>query len=142
MCDTVTILRDGVMVASKPMKDLTLSEIEQLMVGKTMLHERNIVEKTSNEKVLEVANLSKRNNFADISFSLDKGEVLGIIGLLGSGRTELATALFGISTADSGSIEVDGEQVTYPKRCRCSCQRYCLCSRRPTDSRAGDGQVN
>jgi len=94
------------------MKDLTLSEIEQLMVGKTMLHERNIVEKTSNEKVLEVANLSKRNNFADISFSLDKGEVLGIIGLLGSGRTELATALFGISTADSGSIEVDGEQVT------------------------------
>jgi simple sugar transport system ATP-binding protein len=110
LCDTVTILRDGEVVASRSMADLTIDEIENLMVGKSMIHERNVVEKLRNEKVLEVKNLTKRNNFADISFTLDRGEILGVIGLLGSGRTELASALFGISPADSGDIIVDGEK--------------------------------
>jgi simple sugar transport system ATP-binding protein len=110
LCDTVTILRDGEVVASRSMADLTIDEIENLMVGKSMIHERNVVEKLRNEKVLEVKNLTKRNNFADISFTLDRGEILGVIGLLGSGRTELASALFGISPADSGEIIVDGNK--------------------------------
>ena len=58
--------------------------------------------------VLEVESLTKKNNFKDISFTLRRGEVLGIIGLLGSGRTELALALFGVSPADGGKISVDG----------------------------------
>jgi simple sugar transport system ATP-binding protein len=58
--------------------------------------------------VLEVASLTKKNNFKDISFTLRRGEILGIIGLLGSGRTELALALFGMYPADSGTITVNG----------------------------------
>jgi simple sugar transport system ATP-binding protein len=58
--------------------------------------------------VLEVRRLTKRNNFKDISFTLYHGEILGVIGLLGSGRTELALALFGMYPADSGSIVIDG----------------------------------
>jgi simple sugar transport system ATP-binding protein len=111
LCDTVTVLRDGELIASKPMSELTISEIERLMVGKTMLHEKNVVEKSSSDQVLRVSKLTKKNNFSDISFTLDKGEVLGIIGLLGSGRTELATAMFGISPADSGTIEIEGSVV-------------------------------
>ena len=60
------------------------------------------------KKLLEVRNLSKRHNFADVSFDLYEGEILGIAGLIGSGRNELALALFGVSPADSGSISVEG----------------------------------
>jgi simple sugar transport system ATP-binding protein len=110
LCDSVTILRDGVVVASRSMADITLDEIENLMVGKSMIHERNVVERVSHEEVLAVKDLTKQNNFADISFTLERGEVLGIIGLLGSGRTELASALFGIAPADSGTIVIDGKE--------------------------------
>lgn len=111
LCDTITILRDGNLIASKPMSELTVAKIEHLMVGKSMIHERNVVESDYDEVVLEVKNLTKRNNFADVSFTLKKGETLGVIGLLGSGRTELASAIFGVSIADSGSIIVDGKEV-------------------------------
>jgi simple sugar transport system ATP-binding protein len=60
--------------------------------------------------VLELRNLSKRGNYRDISFSLQAGEILGITGLLGSGRTELALSLFGMNPPDSGEIVVDGER--------------------------------
>ena len=61
--------------------------------------------------LLEVRGLSKKNCFRDISFSLQRGEILGITGLLGSGRTELAMALFGIDPADEGEIAVDGQRI-------------------------------
>jgi simple sugar transport system ATP-binding protein len=115
LCDTVTILRDGILVASKPMSELNITEIERLMVGKSLIHERDVVEKTSTERILEVSGLTKKNNFADITFTLDKGEVLGIIGLLGSGRTELASALFGIAPADSGTIAIEGKKISINK---------------------------
>ena len=60
------------------------------------------------KKLFEVRNLTKQDNFADISFDLYEGEILGVAGLIGSGRTELALALFGVSPADSGSIIVEG----------------------------------
>lgn len=112
LCDTVSILRDGEMVASKPMSELTINKIENFMVGKSMIHTRNIHANVSPEQVMEITNLTKKNNFADISFSLQRGEVLGVIGLLGSGRTELASALFGTAPADSGQIKISGEPVT------------------------------
>ncbi|NCB00953.1 MAG: sugar ABC transporter ATP-binding protein [Spirochaetia bacterium] len=109
LCETVTILRDGELIASKPMAELTIEKIENYMVGKSMIHAKDVVETEFEEVVMEVKELTKRNNFADISFKLHKGEILGIIGLLGSGRTELASALFGVAPADSGSIIMDGE---------------------------------
>jgi simple sugar transport system ATP-binding protein len=108
LCDSVTVLRDGELVASKPVTETGIAEIETLMVGQSMEYaQMDDVDETS-PLVLEVASLSKKNNFKDISFTLRRGEILGVIGLLGSGRTELALSLFGMYPADSGAITVDG----------------------------------
>jgi simple sugar transport system ATP-binding protein len=109
LCDKVTILRDGELIASKNIGETSLSEIEKLMIGQSMEYARmdDFCENVS--PVLEVSSLSKKSNFKDISFNLYRGEILGVIGLLGSGRTELAQALFGIQCADSGSIKIEGE---------------------------------
>jgi simple sugar transport system ATP-binding protein len=110
LCDTVIVLRDGKLIASKQVKDTNLEEIETLMVGQALVYSKM---ETVDEKapvVLEVGSLAKKNNFKDITFDLRRGEILGIIGLLGSGRTELALSLFGMSPADSGTIAVDGTE--------------------------------
>jgi simple sugar transport system ATP-binding protein len=111
ICDTVTILRDGELVASKPVSETSLAEIETLMVGQSMIYSQmdDVDEKA--RVVLEVKALSKKNNFKDVNFSLHYGEILGVVGLLGSGRTELALALFGMNPAESGSIAIDGAPV-------------------------------
>lgn len=113
ICDSVTVLRDGKHIATDLIANLTIEEIETLMVGKNFKYvkksDSNCFDK--NQVVLELKNLSKKNNFKDVSFKLHKGEVLGISGLLGAGRTELATAIFGISPADTGIIEVDGQVI-------------------------------
>ena len=83
------------------------------MVGEMSVYSKFHAQESggSPEVMLEVKGLCKKNNFADVSFSLMKGEVLGITGLLGSGRTELASALFGILPADSGTIYLENKQV-------------------------------
>jgi simple sugar transport system ATP-binding protein len=112
ICDTVTILRDGHLIATRRKKELSITEIEQLMVGKSLEYMKcQACGKKFEQLLLEVKHLSKRNNFRDISFTLGSGEILGISGLLGSGRTELATAIFGIALCDSGQIFINGEEV-------------------------------
>jgi simple sugar transport system ATP-binding protein len=108
LCDTVVILRDGRLIASKPVRGTSLAEIETLMVGQALVYSKMEDVAEDAPVVLEVASLTKKNNFKDISFTLRRGEVLGVIGLLGSGRTELALALFGVSPADGGKISVGG----------------------------------
>ncbi|MDR1510036.1 MAG: sugar ABC transporter ATP-binding protein [Synergistaceae bacterium] len=110
LCDTVVILRDGRLIASKPVRGTGIAEIETLMVGQSPVYSKMKDVAPGAPVVLEVNSLSKRNNFKDISFSLRKGEILGVIGLLGSGRTELALSLFGMSPADSGTISVGGTE--------------------------------
>jgi simple sugar transport system ATP-binding protein len=108
LCDRVTIMRDGVMVASKKITETSTADIEKMMVGQAA--DFNPPENLSGETkpVLEVKGLTKKNNFKDISFTLYHGEILGLIGLLGSGRTELSLSLFGMYPADSGSIFING----------------------------------
>jgi simple sugar transport system ATP-binding protein len=110
LCDTVTVLRDGELIASGPAGETGLAELERLMVGRSM--EYTAVEELAPDApvMLEVSSLSKKNHFKDISFTLRRGEILGVTGLLGSGRTELALALFGVDPADSGSITVEGRR--------------------------------
>jgi simple sugar transport system ATP-binding protein len=108
LCDTVTILRDGELIASKKVAETNVAEIEKLMVGLSMEYAEMEEIEASAKTVLSVSALTKKNNFKDITFSLREGEILGVSGLLGSGRTELALALFGIAPADSGAIAVDG----------------------------------
>jgi ABC-type sugar transport system ATPase subunit len=110
LCSRVTILRDGVMIAEKKTEDTNEAEVETLMVGQTAKYVPPEKLRESTKTVLEVRHLSKKNNFKDISFTLHAGEILGITGLLGSGRTELSLALFGVAPADSGEILVDGHK--------------------------------
>ena len=108
VADRVTVLRDGLTVGSLPREQLSNDKLVELMTGRPLTQTRFRYASGRQKKLLEVRNLSKRHNFADISFDLYEGEILGIAGLIGSGRTELALALFGISPADSGSITVEG----------------------------------
>jgi simple sugar transport system ATP-binding protein len=108
LCDRVTILRDGVLVSSRDTAETNTAEVETLMVGQSAAYSPPGELSAGAKQVLEVRGLTKKNNFKDISFTLYHGEILGVIGLLGSGRTELALALFGMYPSDSGSIVIDG----------------------------------
>ena len=112
VCDRITVFKDGHLINTfDNHQPLQQSEIERAMLGKEITYKK-YPSTAGQDVVLKVSNLSLKNNFKDISFSLKKGEVLGIAGQLGSGRTELAMALFGAESAQSGSIEVAGHQVS------------------------------
>lgn len=111
ICDRVTVMRDGKVIDCQPTTQLTSGDIEALMLGYALTFEQR-ASSASEEVLLSVRNLSKRNSFQDVSFDLHKGEVLGIAGLLGAGRTELAMALFGVEPAQSGEIRLHGKPVT------------------------------
>jgi simple sugar transport system ATP-binding protein len=108
VADRVTVLRDGLTVGSLPREQLANDKLVELMTGRPLTQTRFRYVGGRKKKLLEVRDLSKAHNFADISFDLYEGEILGIAGLIGSGRTELALALFGVSPADRGSIIVEG----------------------------------
>jgi simple sugar transport system ATP-binding protein len=108
IADRVTVLRDGQMVGTIDRSELTNDRLIEMMAGKVLKQTRFTYADGHRKKLLEVSHLTKANNFADISFDLYEGEILGIAGLIGSGRTELALALFGIAPADSGTIKVGG----------------------------------
>ncbi|MGE0454575.1 MAG: sugar ABC transporter ATP-binding protein [Vicinamibacteria bacterium] len=109
LCDAVTVLRDGRHVATKPAAALGPGDLVQLMIGRRIeeyfpAH----VEKAPGEELLRVSRLSSRGRFEDVSFSLRAGEVLGLAGLVGAGRTELAQALFGLDAQATGEVVVAG----------------------------------
>jgi len=112
ICNTITVLRNGEVVADGKMGDFTRNQISQAMLGQDLLETR-IAPKLgkSGSNILEVKKLSTRPTFSDISFTIAPGEILGITGLLGSGRTELAEAIFGRYPVDTGEIAVDGKSV-------------------------------
>jgi len=111
--DEVTIMRDGKYIATKDSKNITMNEIIKLMVGREITNVYPPKTNTIGEKLLEVKNLSAEySKLSDVSFVGYKGEVLGVAGLDGSGRTELLENIFGIATRKSGEIYVDGKQVT------------------------------
>jgi simple sugar transport system ATP-binding protein len=107
----VIIFRDGQKVAEGNLKDYTKEDIAFLMTGKRLENHRYRTGQPSHEVLLEVQNLSLTNRFENISFKLHKGEILGITGLLDSGRNEVARALSGVQTATSGTIKLAGQTV-------------------------------
>ena len=114
ICDTVTVLRDGKNVLSKPINESNLDEVIDAMVGKTMNRENIHWERMTPDRnitpLLSVKNVSTQH-IHDISFDLWPGEVVGFAGLLGSGRTEILRALFGLDPIISGNISVQGKSV-------------------------------
>lgn len=114
ICDTVTAIRDGRFVGSIPMSEATPKRILDLMFGDMPPLARPERAVPSDEPALEARNLSLAPFFGDVSFDLRRGEVLGIAGMLGSGRTELLHALFGARKLDGGTIKVRGRAIDSP----------------------------
>lgn len=111
LCDTVTVLRDGKSVATLPVGSVTRDSLVKMMIG------RNLAESTPSDRssakdgeLLRVQDLHSPGKFWDISFSLRPGEILGLAGLVGAGRTEIAQALFGLDDQAQGEIFVGGKR--------------------------------
>ena len=111
IAERVTVLRDGAKVGTWPVAEVDQRRIGHLMTGLDIEHAVVARDMRAASPLLEVQGLSRRGEFADVSLTLRQGEVLGIVGLLGSGRTELALTLFGMSRAEGGRILLDGREL-------------------------------
>lgn len=109
--DEVTVFRDGQLVTTQPAKELTRDGLIALMVGRELTHLFPKEHAEIGDVVLRVTDLNRGRQVQDVSFELRRGEILGIAGLMGAGRTEVLETIFGIHPADSGSIEVQGRQI-------------------------------
>ncbi|WP_226913259.1 sugar ABC transporter ATP-binding protein [Gephyromycinifex aptenodytis] len=107
--DEITVFRDGRHVATKPAGELDRDTLIQLMVGRELTALFPKLQAQIGEVVLSVKNLNRGELVKDVSFDLRRGEILGIAGLMGAGRTEVLETLFGITPADSGEIWVNGK---------------------------------
>lgn len=109
ICDYYTVLRDGQYIGEGKVKDSDEDAIIQMMIGRSidqMYPEHRTVK---GEKILEVKGLTQLGAFKDVSFDLHEGEILGLFGLVGAGRTEVVRTIFGIDKADSGSMNIAGK---------------------------------
>jgi len=111
IAENISILRDGEKVGTFSSKELDDEKLIKLMTGKEINRDRFVGKIQTDKNLLSVRHLCKADNFQDINFELHSGEILGMTGLLGSGRTELAQSLFGLNPADSGEIFLNGKQV-------------------------------
>jgi rhamnose transport system ATP-binding protein len=111
LADRVTIMRDGSYVDTLLLKDVTRDDLIRLMVGRTITNLFPKQDVKAGEVVLKVENLARAGSFRDVSFELRKGEILGMAGLVGAGRTNVARAIFGVEPATSGSIQIEGRKV-------------------------------
>lgn len=109
--DRITVIRDGEKVGTWEAQELSTGRITELMTGLTIVHEQKPPNAELGKVVMQLDKLSRKGQFQDVSFSLHRGEVLGLCGLLGAGRTELALSLFGITHPDSGELQIEGKKV-------------------------------
>jgi len=112
IADRITILRDGKYIATKNTKDLDKSGLISLMVGREIKELFTAKELPESEVILKVENLNKKGRFSNINFEVHAGEVLGIAGLMGAGRTEIARAIYGLDNFDSGEIRLKGKKIS------------------------------
>ncbi|MCI5901079.1 MAG: sugar ABC transporter ATP-binding protein [Blautia sp.] len=111
IADHVCVLRDGSIISSRPIAEVKRNVIISEMVGRSIDDVYPHIEKEIGEVVLEVENLELRNVIHNVSFSLRRGEILGIAGIVGAGRTELVSTLFGITPPTGGMIRLNGKEI-------------------------------
>jgi ribose transport system ATP-binding protein len=109
-CDVVTVMRDGRVIDTKPVSELTRAQMISMMVGRTIENEFPPRPDSAGETILEIKHIKTRK-LKDVQLHLKKGEILGLVGLVGSGRTELVRALFGADKVANKSIILDGKEV-------------------------------
>ena len=113
ICDRVSVLRDGQIIGTREIAETTESEIVSMMIGRSLdQYYPKISVTESTHKLLEVSNFSNEK-VHNVSFDLYEGEVLGIFGLVGAGRSELARAIFGLDPIESGALKIDGMPVKF-----------------------------
>jgi ribose transport system ATP-binding protein len=111
IADRVTVLRDGQYIGTYAIAGLTMDELIRLMVGRQLTEKFPKEPVAAGPVVLEVRGLTVRSQFADVSFTLRRGEILGVAGLIGSGKTAVARALFGALPLEGGEILLEGRPV-------------------------------
>jgi simple sugar transport system ATP-binding protein len=111
VCSRVTVLRDGQLVGTYPTKGMTQTRLTELMTGKTFDYAVSQRELSGRRSVLETEKLTRQGEYEDITLRIREGEIVGMTGRLGSGRTELALSLFGMTQPDSGEIRLDGKSI-------------------------------
>jgi simple sugar transport system ATP-binding protein len=113
VCSRVTVLRDGQLVGTFPTKGMTQTRLTELMTGKTFDYAVSRRDLSAHRPVLEIDGLSRANQYEDVSLTVREGEIVGLTGRLGSGRTEFALSLFGMTQPDRGGIRLNGKPVHF-----------------------------
>ena len=111
ICDRVEVLRDGKYAGNALIKDIDNDKLISMMVGRTIEDQFPYRETKKGSKILEVLNVTSRAGVNDASFSVREGEILGVAGLMGSGRTELAKVIFGEYKRDKGTVKLKGKEI-------------------------------
>lgn len=111
LCDRVTIMRDGATVATAPIAEVDTDKIVKWMVGREISDLFPKMKANIGETILKVENISREGQFEDISFEVKAGEIVGIAGLVGSGRSEVIRAIFGIDNYEKGSVTFLGKKM-------------------------------
>lgn len=111
ICDSVTVLKDGTYVDTKPISEVSKDSLITMMVGREMSDIYNIRRQEPGEELLRVENFSDSTHFKDINFTVHKGEILGFVGLVGAGRSEIMRALCGVERRLTGDVYVKGQKV-------------------------------
>jgi len=111
ICDRMTVLRDGKYIGSYDASEVTHDKLIYHMVGRSVTFER-MAGKNFGPEILSVKSISKKGNYKDISFSLRAGEIVGVTGLVGAGRTEMTRAIFGMNLPESGEIFLEGRRIS------------------------------
>lgn len=113
IADRTTVLRDGERVTTVEMNTTERTQLINMMVGRDLASYYTKTENACDEVILEVSKLSDGKRVKDVSFNLRKGEILGVAGLVGAGRSEMVNCIFGVTKRKSGSVEFEGETVTF-----------------------------
>ena len=111
--DVVTVFKDGKTIGTRSMQDTSIDMIIKMMVGSSVIAETHVDRAISSEIVLELQHVSQKDSLKDISFQLHKGEILGLAGLMGAGRSEVLRVIFGADRIDSGCILINGKKVLH-----------------------------
>ncbi|SFE21182.1 ribose ABC transporter ATP-binding protein [Lentibacillus persicus] len=112
ICDRITVLRDGEYVGTENIQDVDFDAIVKMMVGRELGNRFPQRDHRPGDVIFEARNLTRKGLFEDISFSVKKGEILGVAGLMGAGRSEIMETIFGYTEKQNGSIYLDGQELS------------------------------